>query len=188
MLKRLLPVLPFLLFAACAPDLSNPAIQNAVIQTLTATAWTPTPSPTPAPDTSRIVEVLNNVMLGADPLAETIEAKFSVLDVQFLLDGLSGEMKNMRISVDCEWIFTNSCTPENSFVMLMHAFGANNKIMERIAPQVPLTVEQVQVAAFEHMNPVGVILVKWSDVLEYSAGRINGSQLGSRITRTGPTP
>jgi hypothetical protein len=188
MLKRLLPVLPFLLFVACAPDLSNPAIQNAVIQTMTATAWTPTPSPTPAPNTGRIVELLNNVMLGADPLAETIEAKFSVIDVQFLLDGLSGEMRNMRISVDCEWIFSNSCTPENSFVMLMHAFGANNHIMERIVPQVPLTVQEVQVAAFDRMSPAGLILVKWSDILEYAAGRINGSQLGSRISRPGQTP
>jgi hypothetical protein len=185
MLKRLLPLLPLLFFMACSPDLSDPAIQNAVIQSLTATAWTPTPSPTPAPDSARIVEILNNVMLGADPLAETIEAKFSVLDVQFLLDALSGEMRNMRISVDCEWIFTDGCTPEKTFVMLMHAFDANHRIVERIVPQVPLTVQELQVVAYERMNPVGVILVKWSDVLEYAAGRINGSQLGARISRPG---
>ncbi len=188
MLKRLMPLLPALIFIACSPDLSDPAIQNAVIQTLTATAWTPTPSPTPEPNTGRIVEILNNVMVGADPLAETIAAKFSVIDVQFLLEVASGQATAMRISVDCEWIYTNGCTPEATFVMLMHAFGANDRIIEKIGPQVPLTVQDVQVLAFDHMNPTGMILVKWSDVLEYAAGRINGSQLGSRIVRSGQNP
>ena len=183
MLKRLASLLPVLLFIACSPDLSDPAIQKAVIQTLTATAWTPTPSPTPVPNTGRIVEMLNNVMVGADPLAETIAAKFSVIDVQFLMDTASSQATAMRISVDCEWIYTNGCTPEETFVVLMHALAANNRIIEKIGPQVPLTVQDVQVVAFDHMNPTGMILVKWSDVLEYAAGRINGSQLGSRIVR-----
>ena len=44
MFKRLLPFLPMLVFAACTPDISSPEIQNAVIQSLTATMWTPTPA------------------------------------------------------------------------------------------------------------------------------------------------
>ena len=50
----------------------------------------------------------------------------------------------------------------------------------------PVTIQGLQVAAFDHMQPKGVIQVQWSDVVLYAAGQINGNQLGSRILRLTP--
>ena len=191
MLKRVLPFLPMILFIACTPDISNPEIQNAVIQSLTATVWTPvppTPTFTPEPNTGKIVELLNNSMLGADPLAETIDAKFSVIDAQVVLDQSAGQAAILRIHVDCEWVFNDSCTPEQSFVMLIHAFTANDKVIEKICAQTPPTVHTLQLVAFNRMIQTGMIVVPWSDVMDYAYGKINGNQLGSRIVRLTSMP
>ena len=36
----------------------------------------------------------------------------------------------LQIDVDCEWIFSDSCTPEGSFVVLMRAFRANDRYLQ----------------------------------------------------------
>ena len=191
MQKRLLPFLSVIVFVACAPDVSSPEIQNAVIQSLTATIWTPTPvlpTETPEPNTSKIVEILNNAMLGYDPLAETIDAKFSVLDAQVIHDETTQLATILRIHVECEWMFSDSCTPETSFVALMHAFTANEKVIGRVSGQVPVTVHTLQMVAFERMIQTNMLLISWNDILDYAYGRINGNQLGSRITRLATPP
>src|SRR5688572_14273990 len=107
MLKRFVPFLPVLLAIACAPDLSDPNLQSAVLSSLTATMWTPVPptlTPTPEPNTSRIVEILNNALVGTDPLLETIDAKFIVIDAQIVLNETTQEAAMLRLSVDCEWV------------------------------------------------------------------------------------
>lgn len=112
MLKRILPFLPLIFIIACVPDISDPNIQAAVINSLTATVWTPVPpslTPTPEPNTSKIVEILNSIMVGSDPLLETVDAKFSVVDAQIFLNQATQEATTIRISVDCEWIFSDSC-------------------------------------------------------------------------------
>lgn len=191
MSKRILPFLPFILIVACAPDLSDPNIQAAVIQSLTATVWTPIPpsqTPTPEPNTSKIVEILNGVMVGSDPLPETVDAKFSVIDVQVVLNEVTQEAGTIRISVDCEWIFSDSCTPEVTFVKLIQAFTINDKVIERITNQMPPTVHTLEMLAFDHMQASGLITINWNDLVDYSCGRINGNQLGSRIIRQAASP
>jgi hypothetical protein len=76
-------------------------------------------------------------MVGSDPLPETVDAKFSVIDVQVFLSAVTQEAGTIRISVDCEWIFSDSCTPEATFVKLIQAFTVNDKVMGRIAKQMP---------------------------------------------------
>lgn len=191
MFKRLLPFLPMLVFAACAPDISSPDIQNAVIQSLTATIWTPTPltpTATPEPNTGRIVDVLNNAMLGADPLGETIDAKFSVIDAQIVLDDVTQQAAILRVHVECEWVFSDGCTPEQTFVVLMRALTINEKVLEKISPQIPPTVHTLQMVAFDRMVQTGMVISSWDDVMDYAIGRINGNQLGSRITRLVTAP
>jgi hypothetical protein len=191
MSKRILSFLPLILIVACAPDISDPNIQAAVIQSLTATLWTPVPpslTPTPEPNTSRIVEILNGSMVGSDPLPETVDAKFSVIDAQVLLNEATQEAGTIRISVDCEWIFSDSCTPEATFVKLIQAFTINDKVIERIAKQMPPTVHTLEMLAFDHMEASGLITINWSDLVDYSCGRINGNQLGSRIIRQTVAP
>jgi hypothetical protein len=191
MLKRLAPFLPVLLAIACAPDLSDPNIQSAVLSSLTATMWTPVPpslTPTPEPNTSKIVEILNNIMVGTDPLLETVDAKFSVVDAQILLNESTKEATTIRISVDCEWIYSDSCTPEATFVKLIRAFSVNEKIIQHISDQVPATVHTLEVLTLDRMNASGLIAITWIDLVDYSYGRINGNQLGSRIIRQAATP
>ena len=186
MFKRLLPFLPMLVFVACTPDVSSPDIQNAVIQSLTATMWTPTPhtpTATPEPNTGKIVDILNNAMLGADPLGETIDAKFSVIDAQIVLDDVTQQATTLRVHVECEWVFSDSCTPEQTFVVLMRALTINEKVLEKISPQIPPTVHTLQMVAFDRMVQTGMVVSSWNDVMDYAIGRISGNQLGSRITR-----
>ena len=191
MLKRLAPFLPVLLVIACAPDLSDPNLQSAVLSSLTATMWTPIPptlTPTPEPNTSRIVEILNNAMVGTDPLLETIDAKFIVIDAQIVLNEITQEAAMLRISVDCEWVYSDSCTAESTFVKLMRAFSGNDKVIQYIAAQTPSTIHSFEMLAFDRMKPAGVITINWNDLIDYSFGKINGNQLGSRIIRQAATP
>jgi hypothetical protein len=191
MLKRLAPFLPLFLVIACAPDISDPNIQSAVIHSLTATMWTPVPpslTPTPEPNTSKIVEILNNIMVGTDPLLETIDAKFSVIDTQILLNEITQEAVILRISVDCEWVYSDSCTPEATFVKLVKAFSVNEKVIQNIGAQVPTTVHTVEVLTYDRMKASGLIAITWGDLVDYSYGKINGNQLGSRIIRQAATP
>jgi len=188
MLRRLLPFLLLILLMACSPDLSDPAIQHAVIQTLTATALTPTPSATPEPNTSGIVDILNNAVIGSDPLQETIDARFSVLDSQVLLDQSTKQALTLQIDVDCEWIFSDGCTPEGSFVVLMRALRANDRIFKKICDDVPPTIRNLHVVTFDRMLRRGMLAASWHDVMEYVAGTINGNQFGARTVRITAMP
>ena len=188
MLRRLLPFLLLVLLTACSPDLSDPEIQHAVLQTLTATAWTPTPSATTQPNTSGIVDILNNAVIGSDPLDETIDARFSVLDSQVLLDESTKQALTLQIDVDCEWIFSDGCTPEGSFVVLMRALRENAKIFKKVCDDIPPTIRSLHVVTFDHMTRRGMLAASWEDVMEYVAGRINENQFGARTIRTTATP
>lgn len=191
MLKRLLPVLPLIFIIACAPDLSDPKVQSAVIGSLTATMWTPVPptlTPTPQPNTAKIVEVLNGALVGTDPLMETLDARFMVIDAQVLLNASTKEATVLSIRVDCEWVFSDSCTPESTFVKLIKAISSNEKMIERIANQIPTTVHSFEMLAFDRMRPNGVITIAWKDVIDFSNGKINGNQLGSRIIHQAAMP
>ena len=122
-------------------------------------------------------------MLGADPLGETIDAKFSVIDAQIVLDDVTQQATILRVHVECEWVFSDSCTPEQTFVVLMRALTINEKVLEKISPQIPPTVHTLQMVAFDRMVQTGMVVSSWDDVMDYAAGRISGNQLGSRITR-----
>lgn len=177
-------ILPFILLIACAPDLTDPNIQASVIHSLTATVWTPTPitpTATSQPNTTKIVEILNEAMIGADPLTETIVAKYSVIDTQVIMDATSQQATILRIYVDCEWVFSDACTPESTLVVLMKALS---KVIERVTNQIPTTITTLEMQAFDQMITTSAIAIGWSDVLAFAFGEINGNQLGSRILRT----
>ena len=183
MLKRLLPFIPLFLLIACGPEVSDPEIQHAVIQTLTATVLTPTPTATPEPNTPGIVDILNNAMRGADPLEETLDARFSVIDAHVMLDHVSNQATTLRIHADCEWVFNDGCTPEETFVVLMRAFRVNDKIIKKVCDDIPSTINTLQVVTFDHMAQRGILGASWNDIVDYAVGKINGNQLGSRIVR-----
>lgn len=193
MLKRLLPFAPIILLFACFPPTAgvDSAASTAVIQTITATMWTSTPatpSATPEPNLGKVVELLNNALLGSDPLAETIEAKYTVLDARIIPDGPANVAGILSIHVDCEWVYSDGCTPEKSFVILMHALTRNEKILWKIYDQIPATVHTLQMVSFDRMAQSGMVVTNWRDVMDYATGKINGNQLGSRITRFTSTP
>ncbi len=190
MLKRVLPFFPILVilvFTACTatpqPSEIPSGAVTSFIQSMTAAAWTATPSVTPEPNTPTIIETLNSAIVDSDPLGETIEAKFDILDVRFPIDITSKRVLTMQIDIECEWIFTDSCTPEETFVNLMKGFDPKHKLIDKISSQVPATVEIVEVTTFDHRVQNGKIMVRWKDVVDYATGKINGNQLGSRIVR-----
>ena len=191
MFKRVLPflsILVFLAFGACSGVSENglsPGAGTFVIQTLTATMWTPTVTPTPDPDTAEIVSLLNTNMSNADSVRDTVGAKFEVLDVHFPFDDVAHQILTMQIDVECEWIFTDSCTAEELFASLMHGFVADKKTIEKIKPQVPVTVKKVYVTTYNHRVRNGLIVVNWQDVVDFATGKITGNQLGARITPSG---
>jgi hypothetical protein len=187
MFKRVIAFLPVLVFIACAPDISNPDVQAAVINSLTATSWTPTPitpSATPEPNTARIVEILNEIIIGSDPLSETVVAKYSVIDAQVILDVTTQQASVLKIHVDCDWVYSDNCTPESTFVILMYAFSENDKVIERIQNQIPASVQTLELVAFERMTQTASIFILWKDVWDFALGKINGNQLGSRMMRS----
>lgn len=187
MFKRALSFLPVLVFIACAPDISDPNIQAAVINSLTATAWTPTPvtpSPTAEPNTARIVEILNEVIVGSDPLSETIVAKYQIIDSQIIMDNTTQLASVLRIHMNCDWVYSDGCTPESTFVILMYAFSENDKIIERIQNQIPASIQTLELVAFERMTQTSNIVIAWKDVWDFALGTINGNQLGSRMMRS----
>ena len=187
MFKRVFSFLPVLVFIACAPDITNPDVQAAVINSLTATSWTPTPvtpSATPEPNTARIVEILNEVIIGSDPLSETVVAKYSVIDAKVILDVTTQQASTLRIHVDCDWVYSDNCTPESTFVILMHAFSEHDKVIERIQNQIPASIQTLELVAFERMTQTASIFILWKDVWDFALGKINGNQLGSRMMRS----
>jgi hypothetical protein len=188
MLKRLYPFAPLILLVACMPDISAPEIQHAVIQTLTATVLTPTPSATPEPNTVGIVDILNIAIRGADPLEETIDAKFSVIDASVIMDRATNQATTLSIHADCEWVFSDGCTPEQTFVVLMRALRTNDKIIKKLCDDIPSTIRTLQVVTFDRMTQRGVLGASWNDIVDYAIGKINGNQLGSRIVRLSITP
>jgi hypothetical protein len=185
MLRRFLAFMPLIFFTACG-SMDGYVNLPAAIQTLTATVWTPlptTPTSTPVPATGKIVDALNNALIGVDPLAESIGSRFTVIDAKVITEPPAGLSGILRIDIECEWIYSDSCTPEESFARVMRALRTNEKVRERIYETVPATIHTLQVASYNHMNPDGMIVVMWPDVLAYMDETINGNQLGARIVR-----
>lgn len=192
-MKRFLAIIPIILFillAACgvSDDQVVPSVGTSVAETQTAVMWTATPitpSPTPVPHEAVIVDTFNSVMRGADPLQEAIDAKFFITDIGFDAGGNPLVLITMRIDVECEWVLKPSCTTERAFVVLMHAFEKEN-VRKKIIEQVPVTIEYVQVIALDHMSQIGLIEVRWQDVLAFITGGITGDQLAARVVRNIP--
>jgi len=169
----------------------DPNTFAAAIQTLTATMSTPNPvsaSSTPEPHTGKLVDALNNALMGVDPLAETIGSRFKVVDVRIIAEPPANLSTILRIDIECEWVYSDSCTPEESFVRLMRAVRTDEQVRKLLSENVPRTVHSLQMASFNDMHPDGMIVAVWQDVQDYLEEKINGNQLGARITRLEITP
>jgi hypothetical protein len=163
--------------AACGNDLT-PAQLTMAVQTLTAAAYTPTVTSTPDPDESAIVILLNRGLeQTTDPLSQTIDARYQVVDASFPLD-MDGRQTTFRIDVRCEC--ASCCTLERTFVVVTAAMKAG---ADKIARQVPNTVTSMQVTCFDHATQTGMMVASWPDMVAYFTGGINGFQLGARVIR-----
>lgn len=187
-MKRTIPLLAstlFLILAACTgADLST-AQMNSAVQTLTATVLPPTVTPTPDPDESVIVLLLNHGLeQTADPLSQTVDARYQVIDASFPLD-VDNKASTFLVEVRCECVNGSSCcAPERTFVVFVNAMYS---VADKIARQVPVTVTNLQVSCLDRASSMGIVLVSWRDMADYFTGKINGFQLGGRVvTLTGP--
>ena len=185
-MKRFLLIVPIILLIllnACGNVTStvSPDVGTAVGQTQTATMWTPTITSTPDPNESKIVEWLNAELSTADPLEQTLDAKYQVVDVSFpIAPGSSSTV--FRVDVRCECAtYTQCCIPERTFVVTI---GAMKKRAEKIMEQVPGGVSEMKVVCYDHLALVGVMSAWWSDIKGYLLDQINGYMLGSRVFRS----
>lgn len=179
------PILVILLtgliwLAACGNDLTSEQLTMAV-QTLTAAVYTPTATSTPDPDESAIVILLNRgVAETTDPLSQTIDARYQVVDASFPVD-VDGKPTTFRVDVRCECASAVSCcTPERTFVVVTAAMKIG---AEKVAMQVPDTVTSLQVVCFDHATQTGMMIATWNDMVSYFSGSINGFQLGARVIK-----
>lgn len=166
--------------SACGNNIT-PAQLTMAVQTLTAAAYTPTATSTPDPDESAIVMLLNRGLAETtDPLSQTIDARYQVVDASFPLDAQGGPT-TFRVDVRCECAGASlCCTPERIFVALTAAMKVD---AEKITRQVPRTVVSLQVACFDHATQNGMMIANWEDMKAYFKGVINGFQLGARVMR-----
>lgn len=175
-------VLLLVLVACVASDLSTAQMASAV-QTLTATVLPPTVTPTPDPDESTIVLLLNHGLeQTADPLSQTVDARYQVIDVSFPLD-INNKASTFLINVRCECVNGSCCTAERTFVVFVNAMKS---VVDKVARHVPGTVTNMQVSCLEHTSSIGMVLVGWNDMADYLTGKINGFQLGGRVIKLGP--
>jgi len=187
-MKRLLPLILVLLFigiSSCdSVTVISPAEGTAVAQTQTATIWTPTVTSTPDPDESKIVMWLNETLLSADPLEQTLDAKYQVLDVLFPeTPGSPSAVFRMEVRCECSSNM-QCCVPERMFVVVMKAM---EKYPEKIIEQVANRASDVQVVCYDHITPIGMMVATWPDVKSYLLKQITGFQLGARVVKL-PAP
>ena len=186
-MKRMLPAIPILfllLINACGevPSEITPPEWTIVVQTQTATMWTPTTTPTQDPNESNIVMWINNEMSNADPLEQTMDAKYQVVDVSFP-SSLNGSTV-FHIDVRCECPLNEQCCiPERIFVVTANAMK-NSGEKEKIIKQMPGNVGEMKIACYDHSFLIGVVAAHWSDVKDYLQEQINGFQLGARAYRS----
>jgi hypothetical protein len=179
----LIPIFLLMLLNACGNSTASisPTEGTAVGQTQTATVWTPTITPTPDPNESKIVEWLNAELLNADPLEQTLDAKYQVVDASFPIT-LNGTSTIFRVDVRCECMTnTQCCIPERTFIVIVWAM--RNRA-DKIIEQVPGTVNEMKVVCYDRMTQLGVMSAWWSDLKSYLLDQINGYQLGSRVFRS----
>ncbi|MBI3167803.1 MAG: hypothetical protein HYZ22_04955, partial [Chloroflexi bacterium] len=72
--------------------------------------------------------------------------------------------------------------------VLMKAFSINDKVMGRVKDQIPSTIQTLEVVTFNRMTQTSIIHIAWKDVCDFTEGRINGNQLGSRMLRLAGSP
>ncbi|MGC1376540.1 MAG: hypothetical protein WA821_09960 [Anaerolineales bacterium] len=162
----------------------DPTLIAYVEQTQTATMLphaSPTPSPSAVPKQVVIVNALNTeIRKEADPLEETLDAKFSILDIVFDSNDNSSTTI-MEVHVECEWIKRSSCTEQRAFVVLANAFKRMKPgIRKKIKDEVPVTIKTVLVRAFDHMTLIGMIEIDWEYLWAFANGNITGEQLAAR--------
>jgi len=185
MMKRFLSIVPVLLFILLnSCGIPVPAsVGTAVAQTQTAGIWTPTITSTPDPDEPQIVMWLNETLLSADPLEQTLDAKYQVVDVLFpTAPDIASAVFRVDIRCECS-TNTQCCIPERMFVMIMRAM---EKYPEKIIEQVADRASSVQVTCYDHMTLIGTMIATWLDVKSYLRKQITGYQLGARVIKFPP--
>jgi hypothetical protein len=148
----------------------------------------PTPEPAtavPIPPEKAIVMLANDA-LGrlADPLSETVDAHFQILDVHFTP---SADALTMTLNIDarCECANNaNCCSLQRTFVIVTNAMKA---VHGKIKGYIPMNMGKVRISCRDHNRDLGVAEANWADMDSYFNDAITGSQFGNRVIFS-PTP
>lgn len=185
-MKRLFPFIPIaflFLFNSCGQlPISEPVMQTAVVQTLTAIAMPSMPTSTTNPYTDIMIRRLNDDLSTVNPLERTLDAEYSVLDFEFVYISNSSKM-TFRIDVGC--ICMNSdkcCIPERTFIVITESIKRNLSWLH-----VPENVGEMLVVCRHQQSrePIGAVVAPWQDVFDYLWNNgDSGYQLGVHAIRT----
>jgi hypothetical protein len=136
----------------------------------------PTPEPpTPTPLPSVIVSALGNSLLNMDPIDRVLETEFEVIDASYGPDPSGTEMI-LNITVNCNGL----CSRERSFAVTMQAIRGN---LDYLSGMIPSNLTQLHIITLRNLQPTGMVIVRWKDVVDYSNGVITDTQLVARISR-----
>lgn len=166
----------FLALAACG------GMPTASPAQLTAAA-APTPEPptaVPIPPEKAIVMLTNDALNRlADPLAQTVDANYQILDAHFSpsLDGLT---MTLTIEARCECANNaNCCSLQRTFVVAINAMKA---VQGKIRGYIPINLGKARITCRDHSRDLGAAEVNWADMDNYFTDAITGSQFGNRVT------
>jgi hypothetical protein len=172
---RFLALTVFLALAACGgmPTVSPEQLTAAALPT------PEHPTAVPIPPEKAIVmftnEALNRL---ADPLSQTVDANYQVLDVRFApsADGLT---MTLTIDARCECANSaNCCSLQRTFVVVVNAMKA---VQGKIRPYIPLNMGKTLISCRDHSRQLGVAEATWADMNYYFSEAITGSQFGNRV-------
>ena len=166
----------FLALAACSGGLPTASPQQ-----MTAAA-APTPEPptaVPIPPEKAIVLLANDALERlADPLSQTVDANYQVLDVH-LAPSADGLTMTLAIEARCECVNnTNCCSLQRTFVVVANAMKAAHG---KIRAYIPVNIGKVRISCRDHTRDLGVAESIWADMDAYFTEVITGSQFGNRV-------
>ncbi|MBI5935194.1 MAG: hypothetical protein HY867_15950 [Chloroflexi bacterium] len=171
---RFLALTVFLALAACGGMPTVPPEK----QTAAAPTTEP-PTAVPIPPEKAIVTFTNEALIRlADPLSQTVDANYQMLDVHFTpsADGLT---MTLTIDARCECANNaNCCSLQRTFVVVVNAMKA---VQGKIRAYIPINMGKVRLSCRDHSRDLGVAEATWADMNGYFSEAITGSQFGNRV-------
>ena len=166
-MKRLLPLIPVVLFLILINSCTVPNLSDATVQS-------PTPVFTVHPNITEIIKIINNDLSTINPLEWAMDAQYHVIDINLVNDS-NASGQTARMNVDCICMNeTKCCTPARTFVVVIESMRRsylNPNTYNNIASYLSVldgAREFTVVCNDEQTNThIGAVSVAWQDIRNY---------------------